>query len=318
MAQHHKHQHYVAQSYLLPWCDPNTPKGHKPYVWAFPAEGGQPKKKPPVKLFNEPDMYTRLSTAPDGTKRRDVGIEQGLSKLESNFVSVRRNRIDKVLPLTTEERAALLPFVAAQSFRTPQARENTRSQWAPVLKKMEQLKASMERATPEEKRRASGIRSLGSDGPKMGIEDVRKIVDFPLQQSLWPQIKVTSPLLADYDMALLLTEANPGFITSDHPCVWYDPAAHQRPPPYQGIAMMYDTLEISMPLSPTCLLLLNKNGLDGYFTIDQAHVDELNRRTRAFANEHFVSRSSTANPFWYDRGKAPQKDKMGPSILYER
>jgi hypothetical protein len=311
MARGHRKQHYVAQSYLLAWADPNVPSHHDPYVWSFPAEGGDAKKKAPKKIFHEIDMYTR-PVGPDG---RDVTIEQGLNKLEGAFAQVRRHKLDQRKALETDDELAILAFAAAQYFRTPAMREHIRGQWSPVISSMERMKASFERMTPEQRRVATSISSPG-EGPSMTEEDVRQLVAFPLQHSLMSNIRTVLPHLTQFDLAFLCTSEADPFITSDNPCVWFDPAGHKRPPLHRGPALMYPTLEITMPLSPTCLLLLNKKGVSGYFEIPAIHVGELNRRTRAHAENYFVSRTNDSDPFWYIRGEPPQDNEIGPSILY--
>jgi hypothetical protein len=311
MARGHRKQHYVAQSYLLAWADPNVPSHHDPYVWSFPVEGGEAKKKAPRKIFREIDMYTR-PIGPDG---RDLTIEKRLNKLEGIFAQVRRHKVDLRKALETDDELAILTFAAAQYFRTPSMREQIRGQWSPIIRSMERMKASVERMNPEQ-RKAITRPSYRSDGPSMTEDDVRQLVAFPLQHTLMSNIQTVVPHLTQFDLAFLCTSEADPFITSDNPCVWFDPASHQRLPVHRGPALMYPTLEITMPLSPTCLLLLNKKGLSGYFEIPDLHVAELNRRTRAHAEEYFVSRTNAAAPFWYIRGEPPHADEIGPSILY--
>lgn len=311
MARGHRKQHYVAQSYLLAWADPNVPSHHDPYVWSFPAEGGDARKKAPKKIFHEIDMYT-LPVEGGG---RDVTIEKRLNKLESLFSQVRRHKLDQRKALETDDELAILTFAAAQYFRTPAMRKHLRGQWSPVVNSMERMKASVERMTPEQ-RKAAARPPFRNDGMSMTEDDVRQLVAFPLQHTIMSNIQTVVPHLTRFDLALLCTnEANP-FITSDNPCVWFDPAGHKRLPVHRGPALMYPTLEITMPLSPTCLLLLNKKGVAGYLEIPDIHVAELNRRTRAHAAEYFVSRTNAADPFWYIRGEPPRDDEIGPSILY--
>jgi len=88
----HKGQHFVAESYLKAWCDPDCPSNHEPYVWRFDKDGTNPTKRAPKNLFKETDFYT-IEKA-DGT--RDLRLEHGLSELESKFAQIRRN--NRLLP----------------------------------------------------------------------------------------------------------------------------------------------------------------------------------------------------------------------------
>ena len=53
-----KKQHWVPRSYLAAWRDPVIGEGIEPYVWVFPKESGEGRKKAPKNIFHESDMYT--------------------------------------------------------------------------------------------------------------------------------------------------------------------------------------------------------------------------------------------------------------------
>jgi hypothetical protein len=119
----HKRQHYVPLSYLHAWCDPKCPQGQAPYVWLTPVAGGPPKKKSPKKILRETDMYTVIGK----NGERDLSMEQGLSRIEGKFARIRRDKLDKRLPLSLEETAFVCMFVAAMFGRTKTYREHLRS-----------------------------------------------------------------------------------------------------------------------------------------------------------------------------------------------
>jgi hypothetical protein len=52
-------------------------------------------------------------------------------------------------------------------------------------------------------------------------------------------------------------------------------------------------------------ILLNRRGVTGYITARPFIVDELNRRTRFTADEHFVVRVNKTKPVWFDAGVEP-------------
>src|SRR5450759_793187 len=91
----HKKQHFVPQSYLRAWCDPQTPEGPEPYIWLCDKRGGGAKKRAPAKVFTQNDFYT----IKDADGERDLVLEHGLSQLDARFAALRRNRLDKRLPL---------------------------------------------------------------------------------------------------------------------------------------------------------------------------------------------------------------------------
>jgi hypothetical protein len=118
----HKKQHFVAESYLKAWCDPETPKDHEPYVWRFSKDGPDARRKAPTNIFHETDMYT--IELPGG--RRDLVLEQGLSQLESAFVTLRDSKLRRHLLLEPDEFALLCVFVAATHARTKAQRDRIR------------------------------------------------------------------------------------------------------------------------------------------------------------------------------------------------
>jgi len=288
---------------MAAWCDPATPAGQEPFVWVFPAAGGEAKKRAPKKLFREADMYTRKIVIPGVLDARDLHLEAGLSHLEDAFGRTRRDFIDPRKPIPTAPALKLLALVAAQQWRTPSARRHLSKSWGGVLERMDELQASYDRMAPDQKKSFNkGTRYLGGDGPKMDHDQVRRLTEQPLQETLASHVRVLTPLLAKLRMAILCTEASPGFITSDNPCVWFDPMAHKRPLMHQSPALMYRTLEITMPLTPHSMLLLSWRGPTGYADVPSLAVAELNRRTRAYADESFISQSGDADPWWYERG----------------
>jgi hypothetical protein len=77
---------------------------------------------------------------------------------------------------------------------------------------------------------------------------------------------------------------------------------------------MYPTIEITMPISPSRMAVLTrydspyvrKDGNTGvYRDVTLPEVDESNRRTRFYCDQHFVSNCRLANPFWLDPGRLP-------------
>src|SRR5947207_3137056 len=116
----HKKQHWVPQSYLAAWCDPDVPDGQEPYVWYFPREGGPGKRKAPKNLFAETDMY--IITREDGS--RDLRLERGLAGLESDFAALRRGTLAVGREPSPEERFILCAFIAAAQARTRAQRDH--------------------------------------------------------------------------------------------------------------------------------------------------------------------------------------------------
>ena len=93
-----------------------------------------------------------------------------------------------------------------------------------------------------------------------------------------------------------------GFITSDNPCIWYDSAAYKRPPLYRAPALAYETIEITLPISPRQCLWLGRSGIEAYAPANDMVVDEINRRTRFQADTCFIVNRNKTKPIWFHAG----------------
>lgn len=298
----HRRQHFVPRSYLKAWCDLDTPEGQEPYVWVFARDGVSPRRKAPDNLFHETDLYT--IDLPDGS--RNLILEHGLAQLESEFVSIRERKLDQQERLEPTEHAWLCAFVAAAHARTPAQRDHLQEQWGRVLGLADKMMEWAKTATPEQRRAAS---TLGPRDRKRSLtyDQVKALAEKPLQTSMMANIRAETPLLMHLDLAVFTCPKGfPGFITSDNPCVWFDAEAYKRPPLFQSPALMYESIEITLPISPQRILLLNRRGVSGYFPASEQLVDELNRRTRFNCVNHFVNNATSAKPIWFDPSIEPE------------
>lgn len=299
----HKTQHWIPQSYLAAWTDPDVPDGQEPFVWVVPKDGGTPRKKAPKNLFAESDMYT--IHLPDGS--RDLSLEHGLSDLESRFATIRREVLETRGEIDEEARLVVAAFTAAMHARTPKQRDHWQAQWQGLLDDMDAMQRAMLAKSPKE--RAEFARAIGpiqTSGPSMSHDDVRRLAKEPLQVTLAAQIDAEVGALFAMDCALMYTDADPGFITSDAPCIWWDAEARNRPWPYNAVGVAFPTIEILLPVSPHCALMLNRKGRSGYFDLTEPLVDEFNRYVRAYANESFVVQRPLGREIWLDDGTPPR------------
>lgn len=321
-----KAQHWVAKSYLRAWCDPNTPENHEPYVWIFDRDGPTStrpgKRKAPKNIFFEPDMYTITSSSGGGD--RDLSLEHLLSMIESNFCEVRREFIQPKKQLGANERAAICAFASAAQWRTPTARAHIQSQWGPILEFAQRLDARMRLMTPEE-RALTGAHARpppSSKGRGMSIDEVARIVEQPLQETLPSYISALTPLLMKLEFSILCTATTPGFITSDEPAVWTDPEAHKRAPLFQSPALMYRSLEITMPISPTRMLLLSHQEMPEYVDVDRRNsneilVGEMNRKTCRLARETIVVSRNEFRRHWALNIEPPEDECFNEHVTDE-
>lgn len=308
----HKKQHFVPACYSKAWKDPDSPQNQTPYIWIFDKDGSNPRRKAPENAFHETDLYT--ISGPDGD--RNLVLEKGLCQLEYEFNRVRNSKLNFRRELSPEDQIVLCAFAAAAQVRTPAMRDHQREQFRRPLEMMEKMTARLDAMTEEEKTVFISRQppSLSEKSSGLDYQAIKAMHETPLQMLLAPMVQTLTPLLCKLDMALLLTDDDIGFITSDHPCVWFDPEGYKRPPMYRSPALIYETIEITLPLSPSCMLMLNRQGVSGYIEVDRKTVTELNRRTRGFASDYFVVHRNHVEPIWLDEGKEPDDswDKLHP------
>lgn len=291
----HKKQHFVPASYLSAWCDPDAPTGHEPYVWVFERDSRQGRPRAPANIFFEANFYTKIGQQGE----RDLSLENALNRLETDFAKIRREKLDKRLPLSRREGFLLCAFCAAMHGRTRAQRENTREQWRDILEAMNGLTEWAKGASPDELKNLSRFPSSGDEGESLSQEDVQQIVNYPAQTTLPLFIQIETPILCQMSLAVLYTEDDLGFITSDHPCLWFDPRNR-----FPGLASR--SIEVSLPLSPRQILLLNWKNLSGYIPVSINSVDKANSMLRNACEREYIVRRNEVRPAWFIIGRLAQ------------
>lgn len=299
----HKDQHTIPKSYLKPWCDPNCPKNQTPYIWIYNKEGTSFKKKSPGKSFTENNFYTIV----DDEGNRILKLENGLGGLENLFTNIRRTKIDKNKNLSKEDKLIVCGFTAAMKSRTKAFKEHQAKEWGKALEAMDKMKEWAKTATSEQKKIASMMERENS--PSFSYDEVKRMAESPIQTLLPPSVEVSIPIYNEMSLAILETDKTASFITSDSPCVWFDPEAYKRPHLYRSPGLGFKTIEVTLPVSPTHLLLFNWRGVEGYITIDSEKVDDLNRRTRFHSHKNFIVNGNYTKPIWFDEGVEPEDSK---------
>jgi hypothetical protein len=284
-------QHWVPSSYLKAWCDPESKCNPTPYLWRFKRNGGGGRRKAPHNIFAETDFYTMH--LPDGT--RDLALENGLKTLEDKFSHIRAARIEKRQLLSSTEKQWFCAFVIAMHFRTKAQRNAFRQQWGHVVKVAENLQDALAAMTPAERARYRKPKMLGDTrGPSLSIADARTLTEKPIQSMLPTIMAEDVPVLAQMNLSIFTTEDDLGFITSDHPCVWFDPQRRRQLPSLQS-----RTIEVSMPVSPHSLAFFCWDDFPAYSSVSLGAVDDANRFRHMACDEYFVARRNTTKQVWF-------------------
>lgn len=165
------------------------------------------------------------------------------------------------------------------------------------------VQAAFENAAPEQRKQMStALSSPHVDNEEsMSMEDVQRMVEQPIQSSLSANVVTAAPFLREMRFLILEVTGSDYFITSDNPCIWFDPASYQDPRPIGAGGLISPTMEITLPLSPRHMVFYGNELLASgvYMPIDHLMIQNLNKRTRLFADQYFISNGSTLNPKWF-------------------
>lgn len=277
-----KNQHFVTASYIRAWTDPSTPDGA--YVWVIDKKNQESRMKSPKNLFVEPDFYTVY----DSAGNRILELEESLSRIESDFMSMRRNKLERQEPLTPNDRQIIALFVSTMFARTNFQKQDQKEMWQSLLDKIETWPAEIS----EQIKQTSNY------------EVVRQLHIQPMPFHMFHFVNLVAPYLISMNCAIFETDTTPGFITSDHPCVWFDPAVYDPEAPVSFFGVGSPTLDIILPVSPSQLISLKPNGPDGYFSFEDnvQAVDQLNRLIVMNSDEFIVLNRESPRPYWFEEG----------------
>jgi predicted transport protein len=291
----YKKQHFIPESYLESWCDSNIPEGYNKYVWMFDYSGEIVKKKSPNNIFHESDMYTIF----DNEGKRILDIEHGLSGLESKFASIRDNILAMKQDLTEEDKYYILAFVAAIHNRTVATKEHLSREWGRVLDLGKLLKQEYENASPEKQKDIAAIGSLNNGDDSFSLNDVENFHNEPMQTLMIPSINAELNCYTKMHMSILNTDDEIGFITSDDPCIWFDPESYKIPPIYRSVGLGNKKVEVTLPISPQQAIFISHTPLSLYIPVNMKTLDSINRKTRFSADRYFIVNRNDKKDFWF-------------------
>lgn len=277
-----KKQHVIPNCYLKSWCDPRTPAGQSPYIWRISRDGTEKKNKSPEKSFTASDRYTLKM--PNGD--RHLVIETTLARIENDFMQVLA-RIRRRDNLTALDRARLCIFTAAMHTRTIAMGDH----WKATQQELHDVVRNLEKQ---------------HDAPPTTSLQTARMVEYAAQHLIAMGIDVEAPLLFEMPMTIMVTTDELGFITSDAPCVWFNPQLYKLPPFYRSPGLAQRDIEVTLPLTPRHLLLISHRNNPLYIDVEQNAVDEGNRMRRFHCDKEFVSWKGETRPYWFEMGEEPE------------
>ncbi len=222
-------------------------------------------------------------------------------------MELRDNVLAQHKQIEPQHELLLRAFIAAMQCRTRAHLEHWQGQFKTLVERMNEMREALASRTPAELRKA--VKAMGPTvpaGESHSYEEVKQIAEGPMGPMVVAMVQSQLPVLGQMNLAILSTEDDLGFITSDRPCVWFDPEAYKRPPMFRTPGLGFPTIEITLPASPSQILLLSWHNLTGYGPIPDDVLDDLNRRTRFYCDEYFICRRNEKRDVWFDPGKPPE------------
>jgi hypothetical protein len=273
-----KRQHWVPDSYLRAWADPNRPETHEPFVHLFDRQGRGHRRKSPAKIFKMPDLYTIFSNG-----KRDVGIERHFARREQEFIKARR-LIEAQEHGGKNEVAALYGFAAGMLARPPHKIDFISKQWGSIVAHAREIKIDPSvRPLPH-------LHSAG-DERGMTIDEAQQLADDPM--GTWFPVSLNAhydALIRMFKCNVLVNLSPHPFLTSDSPAVIsYDDGERRDGLFPRGLGSV--GCKITMPISPKHALKFTHGpfGVHEFIPLDWDGVFEVNFHTVTRARLTIVS-----------------------------
>ena len=260
-------QHWVPRSYLSPWADPQT-TGKNPLVWALHIKERRLFHPSVTNIFAETHMYS--VTKDDGT--RDTSLEEGLAKLEREFVDA-RDRFESGIDTGQDDEGVFVMYTATMHARSKYMRDHHRSQWQEALDRMDEMEKAIQK-----KGEAAFSRVLGPSDPSKVItrEDIEHVVGNTAAVIVPIFAKVEARVFSQMNRAVLVARGTETFITSDRPCAWLDNELPLRGF-FQPSPLMSKGLEVYLPISPRhCFVWSHSPHLVGRIPVGDYYVRMMN------------------------------------------
>ncbi|MBC7875583.1 MAG: DUF4238 domain-containing protein [Anaerolineales bacterium] len=281
----YKNQHFIPESYLKAWCDPTT--SNEAFVWTVSKKDKKITKKSPKSLFSEDDFYTYY----DANNKRYLELEHKLQEIEDRFIALRDTKLKQQVPLTSQDRQAIALFASSIFARTKRWKDDGLQIWQDYIEMVENLPSEVSLAIKASK-------------------DYKDVVNIhknqPMLFHLFQFVNLTAPYLYTMNCAIYETKTDPGLITSDNPCFWFDPAIYNSKLPLKFFGIGSPTLNVILPISPKQYISLEKNGIDGYINLNTRPseeidiIDTLNSFTATNCDNLIVVNSKIYKEKWFE------------------
>jgi hypothetical protein len=271
-------QHFVPKCYLKAFADPNTPDGHEPYVWLFDKDGKNGRKKGISNTFTETHLYT-INLENGG---KSFHIENKLSAIEGKFADIFKKKIQPKKPLSAYDHVYLCVFIAAQLQRTLRFKRNQENFIQQLIDHGKQMAM------------VHGVVSKQVQEWEEYKKDIHKI-------ELAEGVPYLANILIKMNIAFLCAKdpVKHWFITSDDPCVLFNPDLQWQK--FYSPGFGQKNIQLTLALSPAITVMFTWANYHGYSYAPAKNVEDLNRMTRSHADKEFISPYPKKKFIWFSR-----------------
>ena len=275
-----RRHHFVPQFYLDAFVDPSS-RGHSnPYLWVVDLQNRTVERRSAKNVARITGFYEWKELGD-----RAPSIESIYSQIESRTALVMRKLWNGDFILTDKERYHLSIFLGLQFTRTPRFRNASND--ASIKYALDWINSLVN----DDKRLQASVDSYnmkeGSANAVLTTESIKNFItngrfkitphaDYTLQMVLRAGIEFSKLIFTMHWLFVLSTE-KACFFTCDVPVALLTPDAKPRKVDLEGAHN--PELEMSFPISPSCMLLLQDHGFpEALASAGDDVVNEINRR----------------------------------------
>jgi len=269
-------QHYVPQCYLREFATKELSRDKKPMIWIFPKDKRKGRWDKIDNVLFAKDLYT---IDIGGTK--DYSIETSLQNLEGDYATVYREKINERLPLSKRDHIVLCAFISALMQRTLRHKDSIEKFLTEVIEMMEKM--------DEAHNTKSKI-----------VEDYKKIKINSHKLGIFKILPDIADVLIKMNLAFVCTDnISSRYITCDDPCIMFNPDLQWQK--FYGYGLAQKSIELSITLSPTTMVIFSWQNLRGYIQTTNRRVEDHNRMVQHYSYKYFLLNSPKTKLLWFSK-----------------
>lgn len=195
---------------------------------------------------------------------------------------MRDNKLKVRKPLLPDDRLTIAIFISSMFARTKIQKEIQTGIWEELLEYVDKAPEDISNSIKE----------------SAEYKQIKALNKQPMPFNLFNFVNISAPFL--YRMNTCIYEINdiPGFITSDNPCLWIDPALIYPSEPKTWFGLGSRKLNVILPISPTQCISLMAGDFDGYKEIDAEYAKIIEELILSQAREKVVINKKIIKDSW--------------------